>query len=93
MRHLVAALILGAAGVCAAAPPAAVPGVPPPLDIPFTRATRLLVVSPHPDDGSLGGAGLMLRVLSRGGSVRVVHVTSGDAFSTGVKLVDRIDRP
>lgn len=76
--------------MCAAA---ASPGTLPALDVPITRVTRLLVVSPHPDDGSLAGAGLMQRVLSHGGSVRVVHVTSGDAFSTGVELVDRIERP
>src|SRR5579862_6499889 len=64
------------------------PETPPPLaplDVGDPHAVRLLVVSPHPDDGALGGAGLMTRVVAAGGRVRVVQMTSGDAFSTSVK--------
>ncbi len=63
----------------------------PPLAVP--PHTRLLVVSPHPDDGTLAGAGLMTRVLATGGSVRVLQITSGDAFANGVKAIAKIDRP
>ncbi len=66
---------------------------PLPPDIILPAATRLLVVSPHPDDGVLGGAGLMQRVLRLGGTVRVVQITRGDAFSTGLKLETHIERP
>ena len=45
---------------------------------------RLLVLAPHPDDESLSSAGLIQRVLSNGGSVRSVVVTSGDAFVSAV---------
>jgi LmbE family N-acetylglucosaminyl deacetylase len=55
--------------------------------------TRLLVVSPHPDDGTLAGAGLMIRVLAAGGSVHVVQITSGDAFANGVKALAKTDLP
>jgi LmbE family N-acetylglucosaminyl deacetylase len=55
--------------------------------------TRLLVVSPHPDDGTLAGAGLMARVLAAGGSVQVVQITSGDAFANGVKALAKTERP
>jgi N-acetyl-1-D-myo-inositol-2-amino-2-deoxy-alpha-D-glucopyranoside deacetylase len=65
----------------------------PPLQLRLSRATRLLVVSPHPDDGTAGGAGLIQRVLARGGAVRIVQMTSGDAFSLGVEASDRTDRP
>src|ERR687886_586162 len=34
--------------------------------------TRLLVFSPHPDDETLGTGGLIQRVLSAGGTVKVV---------------------
>jgi LmbE family N-acetylglucosaminyl deacetylase len=64
-----------------------------PLLLSLTAATRLLVVSPHPDDGALAAAGLVSRVVRAGGSVQVVQMTSGDAFSEGVKKSDRIDRP
>lgn len=64
-----------------------------PLLLTITAATRLLIVSPHPDDGTLAAGGLAARVIAAGGSVRLVQMTSGDAFSEGVKRVDRIARP
>ncbi|MGH7621953.1 MAG: PIG-L deacetylase family protein [Gemmatimonadaceae bacterium] len=65
----------------------------PPLDIDLSAATRLLVVSPHPDDGTLGGAGLIERVRGLGGAVRVVQITSGDAFSTGLIAEAHLTHP
>lgn len=53
-----------------------------PLDI--GRGERLLVVAPHPDDETLGAAGLMQRVLAQGGTVRVVLVTAGDGYVEAV---------
>jgi LmbE family N-acetylglucosaminyl deacetylase len=52
-------------------------------------ATRLLVVSPHPDDETLCCAGLMQRVLSAGGSVSVVWLTSGDGSALSMALIER----
>lgn len=46
---------------------------------------RLLVVAPHPDDESIGAAGLVQRVLARGGTVDVVLVTAGDGYPDGVR--------
>ncbi len=46
---------------------------------------RLLVVAPHPDDESIGAAGLVQRVLARGGTVDVVLVTAGDGYPEGVR--------
>lgn len=40
----------------------------------------VLVLSPHPDDETLGAAGLIQDALSRGQQVWVVFMTSGDAF-------------
>ena len=59
----------------------------PRLDLAFGPHVRLLVLAPHPDDEALGAAGLIQRVEATGGSVRVVLVTSGDAFSDGVKQI------
>src|SRR5262245_56672133 len=39
---------------------------------------RLLVVAPHPDDETLGAAGLMQRVEEQHGRVSVVYLTNGD---------------
>ncbi|MGE5245345.1 MAG: PIG-L deacetylase family protein [Betaproteobacteria bacterium] len=63
------------------------------LALSVTPATRLLVVSPHPDDETLAAGGLIERVREAGGQVRVVVVTSGDAFAEGVETEDGISRP
>ena len=66
--------------------------MPPPLEVPIERTTRLLVISPHPDDEILGAGGLIRRVITRGGSVHVVWMTSGDAFPEGVETAEGISR-
>jgi len=62
----------------------------PPLNLAITRDTRLLVIAPHPDDDVLGAGGLIRRVISAGGSVRVVWMTSGDGFPEGVETSEGI---
>lgn len=61
-------------------------GGPGELRLHFDHTTRLLVIAPHPDDESLGAAGLIRHVIAVGGSVQVVLVTSGDAFPEGVAI-------
>lgn len=51
--------------------------------------TSLLVVSPHPDDETLCCAGVMQRVLARGGRVGVVWLTSGDASRVATLVVEK----
>jgi len=41
---------------------------------------RILIVSPHPDDESLGCAGLIRRAVARGSEVHVAILTNGEAF-------------
>lgn len=55
-----------------------------PRELEIGRGERLLVVAPHPDDETLGAAGLMQRVLARGGHVQVVLVTAGDGYREAV---------
>jgi LmbE family N-acetylglucosaminyl deacetylase len=55
--------------------------------------TRLLVFSPHPDDGCLGAAGLIRSVLKAGGRVQMVYMTNGDGFPAGVEKVDHLLQP
>ena len=54
---------------------------------------RLVVVSPHPDDETLGAGGLIQRVLARGGSVRVVLITAGDGYVEAVVHELGLPRP
>ena len=77
----------------AAALSAAEPATTPTLDVRITNTTRLLVLSPHPDDEVLGAGGLIRRVMKAGGAVRVVVLTSGDAFAEGVETFDSIKNP
>ena len=65
----------------------------PELDLRVGPGTRLLVIAPHPDDEALGAAGLIQRVVTAGGSVRVILMTSGDAFPEGVEAARHIRRP
>jgi LmbE family N-acetylglucosaminyl deacetylase len=65
----------------------------PELTLNVGPTTRLLVLAPHPDDEALGAAGLIQRVRASGGSVRIVLLTSGDAFSEGVETLDGIAHP
>jgi GlcNAc-PI de-N-acetylase len=46
---------------------------------------RLLVIAPHPDDETLGTAGLLQRVLARGGQARLVVLTAGDGYVEAVQ--------
>jgi len=64
----------------------AVPHAPPEIALPLDADSRLLVLAPHPDDESLGAAGLIQRVKAAGGSVHVIVMTSGDAFPEGVAV-------
>jgi LmbE family N-acetylglucosaminyl deacetylase len=46
---------------------------------------RLLILAPHPDDETLSGAGLAQQVFVRGGTVRSVVVTAGDAYVDAIE--------
>jgi LmbE family N-acetylglucosaminyl deacetylase len=70
--------------------PAFAQPLPPPINLSVNRATRLLVVAPHPDDDVLGAGGLIRRVVKAGGAVRVVWTTSGDGFPEGVETSEGI---
>jgi LmbE family N-acetylglucosaminyl deacetylase len=50
---------------------------------------RLLIVAPHPDDEALGCGGLIATAAAQGIPVRVVYLTSGDAFTVAAALTAR----
>ncbi len=54
-----------------------------------TRETRLLVFAPHPDDETLGSAGLIQKTRETGGTVKAVIFTNGDGFPAGVQHAAR----
>jgi LmbE family N-acetylglucosaminyl deacetylase len=62
---------------------------------PFTwpAARRLVVVSPHPDDETLGAGGLIAAAVDRGLAVVVVAVTDGEAAAPvdGLAAVRRLE--
>ncbi len=64
---------------------------PDPLDV--GPGERLLVVSPHPDDETLGAGALVQRVIERGGTSRVAIVTSGDGYVEAVEYETGRARP
>jgi LmbE family N-acetylglucosaminyl deacetylase len=65
---------------------AALASIAPADGIQVPERLRLLVVAPHPDDETLGAAGLMQRVQKLHGRVSVAYVTSGDGYLDGVEL-------
>jgi LmbE family N-acetylglucosaminyl deacetylase len=56
---------------------------------PIDSTTSLLVVSPHPDDETLCCAGVIRRVVTAGGHVSVVWITSGDGSWLSLLLVEK----
>jgi len=70
------ALLLRASGASAATAPAPVI---------VGDHERLLVIAPHPDDETIGAAGLMQRVLAKGGTVEVILLTAGDGYVDAVR--------
>lgn len=61
-----------------------------PLSLPaLDSSTSLLVVSPHPDDETLCCAGLIHRVLTAGGHVSVVWITSGDGSTLSMLFTEK----
>jgi N-acetyl-1-D-myo-inositol-2-amino-2-deoxy-alpha-D-glucopyranoside deacetylase len=45
---------------------------------------RTLIIAPHPDDETLGGAGIIQKALAAGKQVKVVIMTCGDGFPVAV---------
>ncbi len=53
------------------------------------ESVDLMVFAPHPDDETLGCAGILHQALKRGERVKVVIFTSGDGFPAAASLVTR----
>lgn len=54
---------------------------------------RLLVVAPHPDDETLATGGLIQRVLTNRGTVRIVTLTAGDGYREALERQTGEPRP
>jgi LmbE family N-acetylglucosaminyl deacetylase len=55
-----------------------------------TPAKRLVVVSPHPDDETLGAGGLIATFRQSGREVKVLAVTDGEAAYSGVSALGSV---
>jgi len=55
--------------------------------------TRLLIFAPHPDDEVLVAGGLIQQVREAAGTVHVVYITSGDAYTQSVKIEEHVANP
>lgn len=55
----------------------------------INSSTRLLILSPHPDDEVLIAGGLIQRVLKSGGQVKIVYLTPGDSSVGSVIKIDK----
>jgi LmbE family N-acetylglucosaminyl deacetylase len=64
-----------------------------PPGLAVSSGERLLVLAPHPDDETLGAAGLAQRVLASGGRVQTLILTAGDGFVEGVQQHTGQTRP
>ncbi|SRR6266542_3407854 len=51
----------------------------------ITADTRLLIVAPHPDDEVLAAGGVIQRVRSVNGVLRIVYLTDGEGYREGVQ--------
>ena len=91
-RHIatvVAALVLSAAMFTSAFIMARFPSAVAPVvqtDVTMTKADRVLVLSPHPDDESIACSGLIQHALEAGAQVRVLWMTAGDHNIVGPPL-------
>lgn len=54
---------------------------------------RTLIVAPHPDDETLGGAGVIQKALAAGNQVKVVIMTCGDGYKRAVEENFKIASP
>lgn len=50
----------------------------------FDVGERTLIVAPHPDDETLGGAGVIEKAIAAGKKVKVVILTAGDGYERAV---------
>jgi hypothetical protein len=58
-----------------------------------SKDTRLLIVSPHPDDEVLAAGGLIQHLRAANGTLRVVYLTDGEGYKEGVQIEDHVAAP
>jgi LmbE family N-acetylglucosaminyl deacetylase len=51
--------------------------------------SRVMFLAPHPDDDTLGAAGLLRRTVARGGAVRILFATCGENNPWTQRVVER----
>src|SRR5664280_93441 len=81
---ILTAVMFASAFIMARFPSAIAPVVQ--TDVMLTKADRVLVVSPHPDDESIACSGLIQHAIKAGAQVRVLWMTAGDHNIVGPPL-------
>lgn len=61
--------------------------------IKFSATDRILVVAPHPDDESLGAAGIIQIAKAQNIQVKVIVVTSGDGYKRAAQTAFNVSEP
>ena len=46
------------------------------------KASKIVVIAPHPDDDILGAGGTLLKAKSLGAEVHIIYVTNGEPFKS-----------
>ena len=52
----------------------------------------LMVIAPHPDDETLGNAGVIMQALQEGKQVGIVVLTNGDSYPTAAAMITGVDQ-
>ena len=68
-------------------------GVPRTQTLAIEDGARLLVISPHPDDEVIAAGGLIQRVRTAHGDVRVVYLADGESYQAGVRIEEHVADP
>ena len=55
----------------------------------FDKSDRVLIIAPHPDDESIGCAGVIQQAKSAGAKVRVLYMTNGDCNQVAFMVYEK----
>ncbi|MEB3100105.1 PIG-L deacetylase family protein [Ferviditalea candida] len=64
-----------------------------PHEASYVPGLKTLIIAPHPDDETLGGAGAMLKSAAAGRNVKVLLMTSGDGYKKAAANYFGISEP
>ncbi|GAB4260592.1 PIG-L deacetylase family protein [Thermincola ferriacetica] len=60
---------------------------------PVSMGERILIIAPHPDDETLGGAGVIEQALRKGKKIKIIVMTCGDGYKVAVEKNFGVSEP